>query len=68
MSAADPVTSPTCLVCKRGEEETPLLQLRYQGDALWLCPQHLPILIHDPTSLEGLLPGAEKLTPADSPD
>lgn len=68
MSPADPATKSVCLVCKRGEQETPLLQLRYQGDALWLCPQHLPVLIHDPSSLQGLLPGAENLSPADHED
>ena len=68
MPDADPQSSPVCLVCKRDDQATPLLRLRYRGEALWLCPQHLPILIHDPTSLAGLLPGAETLRPADHND
>lgn len=65
---AESTPTPECLVCKRGEEETPLLSLRYRGGGLWLCPQHLPILIHDPSRLTGLLPGAENLSPADHKD
>ncbi len=53
-----------CLVCKRNEEEIPLINLSYQGNALWICPQHIPVLIHDPGKLTGTLPGAEGLEPA----
>lgn len=57
-----------CLACQRGPQETPLIQLAYQDSALWICPQHLPILIHDPARLIGLLPGAEHLSPAEHHD
>ena len=57
-----------CLACKRGTDATPLVHLEYQDSALWICPQHLPILIHDPAQLIGLLPGAENLSPADHHD
>jgi hypothetical protein len=57
-----------CLVCERASEEVPLISFRYKGSDLWICPQHLPILIHDPTSLAGRLPGAENLAPADHHD
>ena len=57
-----------CLACKRGTHETPLVHLEYQDSSLWICPQHLPILIHDPSQLIGLLPGAENLSPADHHD
>ena len=57
-----------CLACGRDEQETPLLQLRHQGGIRWICPQHLPILIHDPTRLAGRLPGAEDMKPADHQD
>jgi hypothetical protein len=43
----------------------PLLRLEFRGAEFWICPQHLPMLIHDPVSLAGKLPGAEKLTPAE---
>lgn len=48
-----------CLVCKQGSEGVPLLSFRYKGSDLWICPQHLPILIHDPTKLADVLPGAD---------
>ncbi|UCF19945.1 MAG: hypothetical protein JSU87_00605 [Gemmatimonadota bacterium] len=58
----------TCLACRRGSETTPLIPLVYRGSELWICPQHLPILIHDPARLIGILPGAEDLSPADHHD
>jgi hypothetical protein len=57
-----------CLACGRGPNETPLISLEYQEASLRICPQHLPVLIHDPHQLIGRLPGAEKLTPADHKD
>ena len=58
----------TCLACGRGQDETPLVSLVYRGSAHWICPQHLPILIHDPQRLVGKLPGAEGLEPAEHHD
>lgn len=58
----------TCLVCKRDATATPLLSLEYRGGTIRICPQHLPMLIHDPKSLAGMLPGAEGLEPADHED
>lgn len=54
-----------CFFCKRGTEVTPLIPLEYRGNQLWICPQHMPVLIHDPGRLVGTLPGAENLSPAD---
>jgi hypothetical protein len=50
-----------CLFCKRNEQEVPLVGLDFKGANYWICPQHIPMLIHDPTKLEGMLPGAENL-------
>ena len=50
-----------CLFCERDENEIPLVQLDYQGRHLWICPQHIPVLIHDPGKLTGKLPGAESM-------
>lgn len=50
-----------CLVCKRDNSEVPLLVLHYQDHSYYICPQDLPILIHKPEQLIGLLPGAENL-------
>lgn len=49
----------TCIYCERSENEVPLIQLKYHGENLSICPQHLPILIHHPEQLAGKLPGAE---------
>ena len=63
-----PNSPKVCLACGRGDDETPLVALEYQGSKLWICPQHLPILIHDPARLVGKLPGAEGLSPAEHHD
>lgn len=57
-----------CLVCKRSSEEVPLISFRYRGSGLWICPQHLPILIHDPAKLAEILPGADVFEPAEHHD
>ena len=57
-----------CLACKRGTNDTPLIPLEYRDSKFWICPQHLPLLIHDPSQLIGMLPGAENLRPADHHD
>ena len=60
--------SKACLFCERDQYQIPLVNLNYQGESLYICPQHLPILIHDPTQLAGKLEGAEKMRPADHND
>lgn len=55
---------PICLYCKQDSQTVPLIQLRYQGEDMWICPQHLPILIHNPAMLIGILPGAENFEEA----
>ena len=57
-----------CVACERGEDETPLVCLEYRNQRMWICPQHLPILIHNPGQLVGRIPGAENLKPADTHD
>ncbi len=50
-----------CLYCQRTSLAVPLILLDYQDQKMWICPQHLPILIHKPEQLIGRLPGAENL-------
>jgi len=57
-----------CLVCSKDSEEVPLVSFQFKGRDLWICPQHLPILIHDPAKLASVLPGADALAPADHHD
>ena len=55
-------TEITCIVCKQNENEVPLILMKYKGKELRICPQHVPVLIHDPQKLVGLVDGAEKFT------
>ena len=54
--------SPRCVHCNRSSTEVPLVELKYKDEASWICPQHLPVLIHKPQKLIGKLPGAENLS------
>lgn len=54
-----------CLYCERSSQEIPLVTFEYQGKALRICSQHLPVLIHNPGQLIGKIPGAESFSPAD---
>jgi len=44
---------PRCLVCELGSTEVPLIELHYRELSYWICPQHFPILIHQPHLLVG---------------
>jgi hypothetical protein len=57
-----------CLLCSRDAWATPLLTLEYRGSTIRICAQHLPVLIHDPARLTGILPGAEELLPSEHVD
>ena len=50
-----------CLVCEKSSEETPVTKFYYQQSVFYICPQHIPVLIHKPQELVGLLDGADKL-------
>ncbi|RMF93513.1 MAG: hypothetical protein D6736_01655 [Nitrospinota bacterium] len=38
----------TCFHCHRSSTDFPLIHLLYRGQELWICPQCLPSLIHQP--------------------
>jgi len=61
-------TQSACLVCQATSQQTPLVTLEYREQKLWICPQHLPLLIHHPERLVGKLPGAENLKPVPDHD
>jgi hypothetical protein len=63
-----PSNTPYCLVCKQTSDAVPLIALIYKEATLHICPQHLPILIHNPHQLVGVLPGAENLKESDHHD
>ncbi|PLX01718.1 MAG: hypothetical protein C0595_13640, partial [Marinilabiliales bacterium] len=50
-----------CLVCQKNEDQVPLVELSYKQQKYFICPQHIPVLIHNPDQLEGMLPGAGDL-------
>ena len=49
-----------CLYCKKNQHDVPLIIMTYQDRALWICPQHLPIIIHKPEQLVDILPGSDE--------
>ncbi len=49
-------TGKKCLVCQRDDKEVPLLKFEYRGNDIYVCSQHIPVLIHSPQKLQGLLP------------
>jgi len=50
-----------CIVCEKTVKEVPLTQFDFKETKFWICPQHIPILIHSPHKLANLLPGSDKL-------
>ena len=59
-------TTPQCVFCERTNQEVPLVALNYKDNQYYICSEHIPVLIHSPHKLEGLLPGADKLIPHSS--
>jgi hypothetical protein len=56
---------PVCLYCNRTSDQIPLINLEFNRQDYWICPQHLPILIHEPGKLADYLPGIEGVEGAD---
>ena len=50
-----------CVVCEKDTYQMPLTRFYYKESDFFICAQHIPILIHDPQKLVGLLPDADKL-------
>jgi len=57
-------TTYQCLNCKQPETAVPLVALRYNGQANWICSQCMPILIHKPEQLLAKLAHAETMKTA----
>ncbi|MBT3341495.1 MAG: hypothetical protein HN404_00735 [Gemmatimonadetes bacterium] len=49
-------STETCFNCTAPETRSPLISLRFAGQPIWICPQCMPVLIHDTAKL------AEKLS------
>ena len=48
-----------CIVCERNEDQIPLVKFDYKQTYFWICPQHIPVIIHNPEQLAGKVTGAE---------
>ena len=55
------MTEKSCLVCQTSSEDVPVTKFYYRESEFYICPQHMPVIIHNPKELIGLLPGAENL-------
>lgn len=53
----------SCVNCGRSVDDVPLLVVAQRTGTSYICPQCLPILIHQPQQLLDKLPGAEALQP-----
>ena len=51
-----------CLVCKKTAAEIPVTKFYYQESEFYICPQHMPTIIHNPQELIGLIDGADEFT------
>ena len=62
------MTAPSkhCVYCKKDSHQIPLVAIEYQDKTYWVCPEHIPLMIHEPAKLVGILPGAEKMKPYQS--
>jgi len=49
-----------CLVCKKASTEIPVTKFYYQDSEFYICPQHMPTIIHNPQELIGLIDGADE--------
>ena len=57
--------SINCKICGSSEMDVPVLQARYAGESFWICSRCLPVLIHKPEQLKGILANADKIPAAD---
>lgn len=49
-----------CFNCQRNETEIPVIAWRYQGQALWVCGECMPLLIHKWPQVVGRFAQAEE--------
>lgn len=51
---------PKCIYCGATDQSAPLVNLTYKGTPLYICAEHLPVLIHHPEQLVTQLEQAAK--------
>lgn len=47
-----------CFNCKAKESEIPVVNMRFKGKELWICPRCIPNLIHEPQIVQDNLDAA----------
>lgn len=50
-----------CIVCKKTAHEIPVTKFYHKESEFYICPQHMPVIIHNPQQLIGLLDGADEM-------
>jgi hypothetical protein len=60
--------NPECFFCQQTSNDIPLINILFQGQNYWICPQHFPMLIHEPKKLAGKIPGLDKWVPFEETD
>ncbi len=58
-------TRLACIFYAQFDQGVRLLPFQYQSEQYWICPAHLPILIHKPDQLAGKLTGLEQPFPSE---
>jgi hypothetical protein len=53
--------TPKCLFCDSTSQDIPLIKMLYQGKEHYICPQHMPVIIHKPHQLQDILPGVKSV-------
>lgn len=49
------MNQPQCLFCEATSQEVPLVSVTYKDRPMYICSQHLPLLIHEPAKLAAQL-------------
>ncbi len=49
-----------CFSCGKMESDVPVINLKYKQNELWICPQCIPNLIHNPDIVKESLSKAEE--------
>ena len=45
-----------CIFCEQTTDDMPLIQMKYKENVVWICPQHMPVIIHKTPQLKEIFP------------
>ena len=49
-----------CFNCKSAESDIPVVNMRFKGKELWICPRCIPSLIHEPQIVQEKLDATDQ--------